>query len=849
VECSTHEEGIYGSNESEELNDPLALHHCEVDVSDKSVLVGEIDDIEGELSKMFANENEETESTSQVANKSTLKKNREISKRENIRELLIRLFGSPLDDVEISPRTSSNSAISKPKKCERNTLPVSIDIPTEEFFQVCRKRKSEGDKSGSSPVKVPKIKFSFAIEQVINVEYFVNSNLVIPPVFSDSALVKQVNELETVKVNDTVEVCRSETVKPVKSLKEEEEIKSTEETAAAAAFIDLTDDVPEPCLPELVEIKCDHLEKESVEPSSIEKDQTAAMPLPQGPAAPQGTAILLVGSVAQNASVSKQTACSQRPPPQQQRTIERPQQQNAAVTNVAVMTRRWLEGRSTTPPPNVTIASPVQPVQSQVTRSCAQRPVTMYNSLQSRTAPFQTSVQQVQQPTQRQVVGGQLPAQVQVVIQAMHQQHGPRAQTQHQQSAQSHTQHQQGAQSHTKHQQSSQYQQAARSQYQLSAQPQYPPQLYRLLRSQPAQEYHLVSYTECGNRIYPHVYKFSNWREYARTFCQQMRNLFTPTDYQQEHARFGIYMNNVTLTFGKNLIRELSTIEVQGVHMNDVLRVVSTKLDNNSPSRMYRTCANIYLMIRSCELLCTTPFTKKFFNAIKMAMERMEARSQEVVLFTTEQFKQLEAQIRQYRLIENWRIAQVARIQQANRPPPHYSSSQRKRTQDQRESYGGNVPEVATQQLPIILQGWPRQDEQSRPDPEPTQPNFRVEVQQSVAPRQAECEISTTQPTTVEERRTTSVIIATPPPASTVKPESNRVTPATSIDGEIIDLTWIDDGDEEAMLEEIIECKQFPLKAEGFDETSPEESPVREVTCAGVVSLFNSSVLGRLACR
>jgi hypothetical protein len=419
VECSTHEEGIYGSNESEELNDPLALHHCEVDVSDKSVLVGEIDDIEGELSKMFANENEETESTSQVANKSTLKKNREISKRENIRELLIRLFGSPLDDVEISPRTSSNSAISKPKKCERNTLPVSIDIPTEEFFQVCRKRKSEGDKSGSSPAKVPKIKFSFAIEQVINVEYFVNSNLVIPPVFSDTALVKQVNELETVKVNDTVEVCRSETVKPVKSLKEEEEIKSTEETAAAAAFIDLTDDVPEPCLPELVEIKCDHLEEESVEPSSIEKDQTAAMPLPQGPAAPQGTAILLVGSVAQNASVSKQTACSQRPPPQQQRTIERPQQQNAAVTNVAVMTRRWLEGRSTTPPPNVTIASPVQPVQSQVTRSCAQRPVTMYNSLQSRTAPFQTSVQQVQQPTQRQVVGGQLPAQVQVVIQAM----------------------------------------------------------------------------------------------------------------------------------------------------------------------------------------------------------------------------------------------------------------------------------------------------------------------------------------------------------------------------------------------------------------------------------------------
>jgi hypothetical protein len=159
------------------------------------------------------------------------------------------------------------------------------------------------------------------------------------------------------------------------------------------------------------------------------------------------------------------------------------------------------------------------------------------------------------------------------------------------------------------------------------------------------------------------------------------------------------------------------------------------------------------------------------------------------------------------------------------------------------------VPEVATQQLPIILQGWPRQDEQSRPDPEPTQPNFRVEVQQSVAPRQAECEISTTQPTTVEERRTTSVIIATPPPASTVKPESNRVTPATSIDGEIIDLTWIDDGDEEAMLEEIIECKQFPLKAESFDETSAEESPVREVTCAGVVSLFNSSVLGRLACR
>jgi hypothetical protein len=138
-----------------------------------------------------------------------------------------------------------------------------------------------------------------------------------------------------------------------------------------------------------------------------------------------------------------------------------------------------------------------------------------------------------------------------------------------------------------------------------------------------------VSYTECGNRIYPHVYKFSNWREYARTFCQQMRNLFTPTDYQQEHARFVIYMNNVMLTFGKNLIRELSTIEVQSVDMNNVLRVVSTKLDNNSPSGMYRTCANIYLMIRSCELLCTTPFTKKFFNAIKMAMERMEARSQE----------------------------------------------------------------------------------------------------------------------------------------------------------------------------------------------------------------------------
>ncbi|KAJ3644633.1 hypothetical protein Zmor_022350 [Zophobas morio] len=766
----------------------------------------EDDNIENELTRMFSNEHDKPIETKEPQVTAPISKKH---KRRAALKKLVELFGSALDDLEEpTPRK-------RIRKRRRHTLPVSLPINPEILtpLRVKEKRRSEPDPGTCKKV------VRTNVARTVEVTYSRVTHLVLPPVYHETARVTYSDhEMETAFVVGQPQTGHSETAKATQKM---------------TTFIDLTTE-EENTVMEFsgikVAVKGEYFKGENKAPSmpslspnkppdATKGEQVILTQRPPPPGKQPELEIFPVetgGSApivfTQNIVVARATNAGAG---HQQPTVG-----NKAVAQVVPLKEKIHGQKRPSVESSKTMEAPLVPSR----RKCSTDKTGLPDHFNVPLSGIQQQPTLNQAPDLRQVNASVLDELVQweaAKKRALIQSQAPTGYPV----------------CRPNFQVPPQWQWSTVNNPQIvqrpNAEPTYsqlPPRLVRLL-SVPT-DFTLISNSMCAERLYPHVNKFVQWRCNASQFHEKSRLYVTPADFKEHSNKFMAYFNSLRVVFSRNMVKELSGVEVRDFNIHQILTYLSVKIvEGNRTVTVFRICSTLYSMLGPVEAELNTPFLRKLFTTIKTSVQKMEEKSKKA-LFTAAQLQVLQTQIREYNHIQNWLSANIGsvplrvRIPPQKKQPPQQNAQRWQRsavtetTRNVPQETNASTGESTTAQAPesVTDKNAPAQNRESVAEPNtqtpvvPENPQTKKNVQES-----QECNKEQTAVPTNE--------------VNSVKNESKD-----GKDEEVIDLTWIEDGDQEEILEEIIECKYFPFKAENYEESEVVAREVVSPTDSGLGS-------------
>ncbi|XP_064213364.1 uncharacterized protein LOC103313913 isoform X2 [Tribolium castaneum] len=756
VECSTHEDIIYTSEKCVKLPDDGGFFF---DIEEKTDNAKK-HDVEKELSIMF--QNVTTEEETAIKKPSHRRRQHKPKKTKNLRELLIQLFGSPLDDIEKPPKTPQ-----KVQNNRRQSLPVSIQIAGADFFKpvkINNKRKSEADipscKKVQKTVQVP-------VLEVFNVDYLSVAELKIPPIYS-----------ETATSSVTLEELKVATVLYKPRL-------SKTQTVTNTHIIDLTQDSSNSFsstdIP--VEIKG--------EQANVGLSMPSLSPLEEGAKSRPETT-----SVQPPKTVEKMVATTQR---------------RQSVDNVQSQ-------------PNTRIQ--INRQQSAPQLQQAERPIRAQQTALEQLMEWRKN--QIQPPSQPHWISNE----------------------------------------HNM------------------------PQLLRIHQNTPS-GYLLISNRVCGEKIFPYVYKYYVWKQKLVQLMDLKKSLFSADEVKENLETLASYYEATRRNIAKRLIKELLPLEIFNFVLSDVLSTISTKMvEKQLDGGLCRVCCLIHNIMQGFEDACITPFTKRFYSVVSASMGRLDERSRHVFTsqqlklleLQITQFHLIQCWINARAHAANQRpkspktnkrkttviqsnpakrnertivprilVHSKENVQSTLTPkppelPPYRSYNQGPLVNVSRPQETNNVTFRMPQETSIFAFSRPQIPILPRPPP----PQQVAETQQTnIVPRTPETNVSTSftrpqeltlrsllnsqaRPQEANTEQGWSKVPERVPTVQSTETKEPQTAEATAEEArkdsdDVIDLTWIDDADEKAIYDEIIECKVFEFKDEFKNDNNAGETSDREV--------------------